>query len=148
MKILKTVALTLAVAVIALVGLYYVMAERVEVVVLHSHGADGDHETRLWVVDDAGHAWLRTSTSNATWLPRIRANSAVEVERADETHGYNAVAIFQPEAVARISELTLEKYGWSEELLRATSSGAGSQVVIRLDPLPEAVPGEAAPSPY
>jgi hypothetical protein len=110
------------------------MAERVEVVVLHSHGADGDHETRLWVVDDAGAAWLRTGATNATWLPRIRANADVELERGGNTKPYRAVVIFEPGTVARINQLTLEKYGWSEELLRATSSGAGGQVAIRLDP--------------
>lgn len=134
MKILKGVALTLAVVVLASAGLYYAMAERVEVVVLHSHGADGDHETRLWVVDDADRAWLRTGASNATWLPRIRANPTVEVERSGKTQSYQAVVIFQPEAVARINQLSLEKYGWSEKLLRATSSSTATQVAIRLDP--------------
>ena len=134
MRILKRIALTLVVAVIGLAGLYMAMAERVEVVVLHSHGADGDHETRLWVVDDAGAAWLRTGATNATWLPRIRANSAIEVERGGEKHDYNAVVIFEPSAVARINQLELEKYGWSEKLLRAMGSAPTGQVAIRLDP--------------
>ena len=134
MKILKGLSIALVVLVVALVGLYFLMAERVEVVVLHSHGADGDHATRLWVVDDAGAAWLRTGATNATWLPRIRANSAVELERAGETKPYHAIVIFEPGTVARVNQLTLEKYGWSEELLRATSSAESGQVAIRLDP--------------
>ena len=134
MRILKRIALTLVVVVVGLAGLYMAMAERVEVVVLHSHGVDGDHETRLWVVDDAGAAWLRTGAANATWLPRIRANSAIEVERGGETHDYNAVVIFEPGAVARINQLELEKYGWSEKLLRSMGSEPTGQVAIRLDP--------------
>ena len=134
MKILKRIALALAVVVVALAGLYLAMAERVEVVVLHSHGADGEHETRLWVVEDAGTAWLRTGATNATWLPRIRANSAIELERGGETGAYSAVVIFEPTSVARIDQLTLEKYGWSEELLRSMGSEPGAQVAIRLDP--------------
>jgi hypothetical protein len=133
-KILKRIALVLLAIVVGLAGLYIAMAERVEVVVLHSHGADGDHETRLWVVDDAGAAWLRTGASNATWLPRIRANSAIELERDEETGAYSAVVISEPTTVARIDRLTLEKYGWSEELLRSMSGEPTGQVAIRLDP--------------
>ena len=134
MKILKRVALVLVAIVVGLAGLYIAMAERVEVVVLHSHGADGDHETRLWVVDDAGAAWLRTGASNATWLPRIRANSAIELERGGALHEHSAVVIEDAQTAARINQLTLDKYGWSEELLRAMGSEPGGQVAIRLDP--------------
>lgn len=134
MKVVKGIGLTVAVLVVALVGLYVAMAERVEVVVLHSHGEDGDHETRLWVVDDTGSAWLRTSTSNATWLPRIRANDAIEVERGEQTLPFRAVVVDDAETVARINQRSLEKYGWSEELLRRIGNDPGAQVAIRLDP--------------
>jgi hypothetical protein len=134
MKILKSIALGLAVLGVALVGLYFVMVERGEVVVLHSHDADGDHETRLWVVDDGGAAWLRTGAKNASWLPRIHANSAVEVERTSEAKPYNAIVIFEPNTIARINQLTLAKYGWSEKLLRAAGTDPAGQVAIRLDP--------------
>lgn len=134
MRILKGIALTLAMLVVGLVGLYFAMAERVEVVVLHSHGADGDHETRVWVVDDAGHAWLRTGASNATWLPRIRSNPAIELERSSQTDAYDAVVIDDPATAARINQRTLEKYGWSEELLRSMGTNPTGQVAIRLDP--------------
>ena len=134
MKIIKSVAAALAVLTLALVGLYFGMAERVEVVVLHSHGADGDHETRLWVLDDAGHAWLRTGATNATWLPRIRSNPAVELERGDETLRFDAEVIDDPSTVERINRLSLEKYGWSEELLRRMGAEPGAQVAIRLQP--------------
>ena len=134
MRIRKGIALTLAMLVVGLVGLYFAMAERVEVVVLHSHGADGDHETRVWVVDDAGHAWLRTGASNATWLPRIRSNPAIELERSSQTDAYDALVIDDPATVGRINQRTLEKYGWSEELLRSMGTNPTGQVAIRLDP--------------
>ncbi len=134
MKILKGLALALALAVVTLGVLYVAMAERVEVVVLHSHGEDGEHETRLWVVDDAGHAWLRTGASNATWLPRIRSNPDVELERSGQTRAFRATVVDAPESVARIDELMLAKYGWSEELLRASGADAGGHVAIRLEP--------------
>lgn len=134
MRILKGIALTLAMLGVGLVGLYFAMAERVEVVVLHSHGADGDHETRVWVVDDAGHAWLRTGASNATWLPRIRSNPAIELERGSQTDAYDALVIDDPATAARVNQRTLEKYGWSEELLRSMGTNPTGQVAIRLDP--------------
>jgi hypothetical protein len=134
MKILKGLALALVLVVVALGGLWLALAERVEVVVLHSHGADGDHETRLWVVDDAGRAWLRTGAKNATWLPRIRSNPAIEVERGGQTLGFSAVVIGDPSTVERINQLSLEKYGWSEQLLRAAGTDPAGQVAIRLDP--------------
>ena len=134
MKILKRIALVLVAVVVGLAGLYIAMAERVEVVVLHSHGADGDHETRLWIVDDAGAAWLRTGATNATWLPRIRRNTEVRVERGGAAHDYTAVVLEDPATVARINQLSLEKYGWSEEMLRSMGSEPGGQVAIRLDP--------------
>ena len=134
MKFLKLLAITLVVLVLALTGLWFAMAERVEVVVLHSHGPDGEHETRLWVVDEAGHAWLRTGAANATWLPRLRASSAIELERGGETGAYDAIVIFEPNTVARINQLTLDKYGWSERLLRRLGPESADQVAIRLDP--------------
>jgi hypothetical protein len=134
MRVVKGLAIALLALGAALAGLYFAMAERVEVVVVHTHGADGDHATRVWVVDDAGHAWLRTGVKNASWLPRLRANPAVELERGGATQAFDAVVIDEPATVARINERTLEKYGWSEKLLRAAGASAAGQVAIRLDP--------------
>jgi hypothetical protein len=134
MKVVKGLALTLLVLAAALAGLYFAMAERVEVVVLHHHGEGGEQTTRLWVVDDAGAAWLRTGADNASWLPRIRSNPAIELERGGETHRYTALVLSDPETVARINALMLQKYGWSEQLLRSAGAGALGQVAIRLEP--------------
>ncbi len=134
MKLLRWVALGIASIGLMLCGLYLALAERVEVVVVHTHDAEGDHATRVWVTDDAGHAWLRTGRDNASWLPRLRANPGVEVERAGETSAYTAVVIEDPAAVERTNQLTLEKYGWSAELLRKLGDDPASYVAIRLDP--------------
>jgi hypothetical protein len=134
MKILKRLSLALLVIVAGVVGLYFAMAERVEVVVLHSQAADGERATRLWIVDDGGTAWLRTGAANDSWLPGLRATPAVELERGGETKPYQAIVIFEPTTVARVNQLMLEKYGWSENLLRATGSEQQGQVAIRLDP--------------
>lgn len=134
MKILKSLAAALVLLAVALGGLYIALAERVEVVVLHHHGSDGEQRTRLWVADDAGRAWLRTGASNASWLPRLRAQPEIELERGGAVTPFRAVVVDDAETVARINQRTLEKYGWSEQLLRATGMDPGSQVAIRLDP--------------
>jgi len=134
LKAIKWLAAALLVLVVALGGLYIAMAERVEVVVLHTHDAEGEHATRLWVVDDGGTAWMRTGADNATWLPRLRAHPAIEVERQDATQPFTAVVIEDPTTVARINDGTLVKYGWSESLLRAITPAGNRQVAIRLDP--------------
>jgi hypothetical protein len=133
MRVVKAVATIVALLVVALAGLYFAMAERVEVVVLHHHGERDVQTVRLWVVDDAGQAWLRTGASNASWLPRVRAHPEVELERGGELQRFTAVVLGDAETVARVNRLTLQKYGWSEQLLRATGAQPLGQVAIRLD---------------
>ena len=134
MKVVKGSLLALLVIAAALAALYFAMAERVEVVVLHHHGDGGEQTVRLWVVDDAGSAFLRTGASNASWLPRVKAQPEVELERGDETLRFRAVVLEDAETVSRVNALSLAKYGWSEELLRAAGSDPLGQVAIRLDP--------------
>ena len=46
-----------------------------EVVVLRSLAADGAvEETRLWVADYDGFAWLRTGNPESQWLARIEGD--------------------------------------------------------------------------
>jgi hypothetical protein len=134
MKLVKVVAAAAALLLVSLGALYVGMAERVEVVVLHHQGEGGAQTVRLWVVDDAGRAWLRTGASNASWLPRVRARPQVHLDRAGERQAFTAVVVDDAATVSRVNQLALEKYGWSEELLRATGMEPSTQVAIRLDP--------------
>jgi len=133
-RILRWTALAAAACGLGLAALYFLVAERVEVVVLHTRDAEGPHTTRLWVVDDAGRAWLRTGRANASWLPRLRANPEVELEREGRRQPFRAVVVEDAASVARVNQLTLEKYGWSEELLRGDGAELDQQLAIRLDP--------------
>jgi hypothetical protein len=133
-KLFKWLAISLVVLGGALGALYVAMAERVEVVVVHTRDAAGDHATRVWVVDEAGAAWLRTGADNASWLPRLRTNPAVDLERGGARRAFSAAVVEDAATVARIDQLTLAKYGWSEQLLRAMSGAGHRQVAIRLDP--------------
>lgn len=123
----------LAVALLLMAG-YYTVAERVEVVVLRTADAEGSHElTRLWVVDYQGDAWLRGSPGR-TWLEQIRANPYVEVNRSGGFLPFLAVPVDNPGVRDRINELTLEKYGWSESVLRALTLDPAQTIPVRLDP--------------
>jgi len=126
----------LAAALLALALFYVTLAESGEVVVLETRGPDrAVHETRLWVVDDGGSAWLRTGDPASPWLARLRASPEVAVTRSGVRRMYRAVAVDDPATRARINALTLEKYGWRESALRALGMGPEGTMPIRLDPL-------------
>jgi hypothetical protein len=132
-KLLRIVAAILVVLVL-LAGGYLAMAESGEVVVLETNDAAGAHETRVWVVDDAGSAWLRTGDAKSAWLVRIRSNPEVAVTRAGERREYRAVPVDDPATRERINALTLEKYGLAEQILRAVMMDPAGATPIRLEP--------------
>jgi hypothetical protein len=113
---------------------YGVLAESGEVVVLETRDASGAaHETRLWVTDHDGVAWLRTGDPESPWLARLRANPEVAVTRAGERREWRAVPVGDAATRERINALTLEKYGWRERVLRLGMDPAGT-TPIRLEP--------------
>jgi F420H(2)-dependent quinone reductase len=118
---------------VALGIFYVVLAESGEVVVLETRDAAGAHDTRLWVVDHDGAAWLRTGDPTSPWLARIRANPDVAVTRGGERHEYRAVLVEDAATRDQINALTLEKYGWRERALRSGMDPSGV-TPIRLDP--------------
>ena len=117
-----------------LVGGYFVMAESGEVVVLATRDAAGAHSTRVWVVDDAGFAWLRTGDPASPWLTRLRADPEVAVTRAGERREYRAVPVEDAATRDRVNALTLEKYGTAEKILRAVMMDPSGVTPIRLEP--------------
>lgn len=129
----RRILIGIATVVAALGVLYVVLAESGEVVVLETRDAAGAHETRLWVVDEGGAAWLRTGDPTSPWLARLRANPDVAVTRRGERREYRAVPVEDAKARERINALTLEKYGWRERTLRAGMDPSGV-TPIRLEP--------------
>jgi hypothetical protein len=131
----KRVLLVLAAALVALALFYVVLAESGEVVVLETKDAGGEvHATRLWVVDHAGAAWLRTGDPTAPWLARLRANPEVNVTRGGERRAYRATPVEDATTREEINALVLTKYGWRESVLRAFGMGPAGTTPIRLDP--------------
>lgn len=128
---LRVLALAFAVLVV-IVALEIVAAESGEVVVLRTAGEGGEpEETRLWVVEHEGHAYLRAGHEGAGWFVALRAQPAVEVERGGETRPYTAV----PDVTARepINARMLEKYGWADRYI-GFLFGRDDSIPIRLDP--------------
>ena len=113
----------------------YVASESGEVVVLTSRDEQGEpHQTRLWVVDHAGSAWLRTGNPQSQWLARVRGNPEIEVERGGSVQSYRGVLVDSPVVRDQINALVLQKYGWAEDLLRTLVMNPEDVTPVRLEP--------------
>lgn len=104
-----------------------------EVVVLRTRDAAGEPvETRLWVVDDAGRAWLRAGAASSGWYRRLEARPDVELTRSGDTRAYRAVPVRTPDARDRIHALMRAKYGWADALIDLIRDPDGA-IAVRLD---------------
>lgn len=125
-------ALVALAAVLALGHLALIEIGR-EVVTLRTQRPDGSwQETRLWVVDHDGAAWLHSAGEE--WLARFEGAAAVELERDGATRRYAARA--DREAHARIDALLREKYGLADRWVRLLAPCDEGTVPVRLDRLP------------
>ena len=67
-----------------------------EVIVLRTEEPDGTwHESRLWIVDDEGYAWLH-GDRGSRWMRNLDARPVVEVTRSGETARYRATQVPGP----------------------------------------------------
>jgi hypothetical protein len=132
----------IAIALVAVVGLVVVLLggmrlswELGEGVVGRAQDDDGAfHDTRLWVVDVDGAAYVRTGNPQSPWLLRVRAHPDVEVTRAGATASFRAVPVEDPGIRDRVNAAVAEKYGFSETTLRATFLTPERVTPVRLDP--------------
>ncbi len=135
MRYILTGAVVLVVLVAEFFGLVLVASELGgEVITLHTQTASGEKRTHLWVVDDAGVAWLRAGMSGSGWLARIERNPIVLVERGGRLVRYRAVLVRQPQVRDRIHALMREKYGMADRLVSVLRDPAQS-VPVRLEPV-------------
>ena len=134
-RLRRIVAVVLAVSLALGVGIFGASELGGEVVTLNTHAPDGDSARRIWVVDDAGHAWLRAGNPANGWLLRIDANPDVTVERAGVTTRFRAVPVRDdPAARDRIHALMRQKYSWADRIVSLIGDRSKS-VPIRLDPV-------------
>jgi hypothetical protein len=110
----------------------WIASETGEVVVLTTRDADSQpHQTRLWVVDHDGHAWLRAGGDVQSWYQRLLVKPEVEVERAGATAAW--IAVPAPASRDLVNALMLDKYGWADQWIGLVFGRDGA-VPIRLDP--------------
>jgi hypothetical protein len=105
-----------------------------EVIVLRTQEpAGGWLESRLWIVDDEGVAWLHGS-AESHWMRNLAARPMVEVVRGGETHRYRATLVPGPHP--RLHKLMREKYGVADRWVRFVGPDGASTTPVRLDVLP------------
>ena len=136
---MRRIAIVLAVmfAVVAVVyaGMRVLFETSGEVIDLRTQGADGRaYESRLWVVDVDGQAYLRTGSDKSQWLERLRLNPQVGVTRSGVTANFIATPIDDPAIRVRVNAATAEKYGIAESILRMGVLDPEHTVAIRLVP--------------
>ena len=124
----------LAALAILLLGLQNLAAERVEVVELHTLDTQGTEiTTRLWVVDDAGFAYLRVGADGSGWFERLRANETVRLTRGGETRRYRPE--LRPDKSQRINALMQEKYTWGDSVIATLVGSREGSIPVELQPL-------------
>lgn len=132
MRKAPTVLAVLLATALAWFGVQVIASESGEVVVVRTTDAAGEtHETRLWVVDHDGAAWLRAGHAESGWLKRMQAQPEIEVVREGRTLALRATAV--PEARDVINTLMHEKYGWADAYISFFFSRE-RKVPVRLDP--------------
>lgn len=132
LRIVVRVFVALLVVALLVGGASMIASESGEVVVLKTTDPTGAaRETRVWVVEDGSHVWLRSGSDAAGWYQQLAARPDVEVQRGDQTLRVRAV----PEvgARARINGLMREKYGWADAYI-GMLFGRDDAIPIRLDP--------------
>ncbi|MEN8183859.1 MAG: hypothetical protein ABFS46_15125 [Myxococcota bacterium] len=131
------------IAIGAVVGLFVLLllgqlvaSESGEVLVLETLDAEGQpHETRIWVVDDAGAIWVRGG-SDAGWVGRLLVTPEIRAERAGHQAAFRAVPDRDPAARDRVNALMREKYGFADLFIAVSLGDADREgaLPIRLDP--------------
>lgn len=130
--VLRAVAALIVLAAVAVAAHFVVIEWGREVAVLRTQRSDGSwQETRLWIVDDAGSAWLHSAGPD--WAARFAGDPIVEVVREGATRRYQAHAVPGPHP--RIHELLRAKYGWADRWVRFIGPDTDQVLVVRLDPL-------------
>ena len=131
------IAIGAVVGLFALLGLSQLLAsESGEVLVLETLDAEGQpHETRIWVVDDAGAVWIRGG-ADAGWVQRLVETPEVRAERDGQRAPFRAVPDESPAARDRVNALMHEKYGFADRFIAVTLGDADREgaLAIRLDP--------------
>jgi hypothetical protein len=116
-----------------LAGTTLVALEGGEVVVLRTHDDQGTpRETRTWVADDAGAAWIEAANGDRPFLRQLRATPDVELRRGGAWRPCRGAEVSNPEGHVRIRQMLAAKYGWKDRWIGLLTDTSRS-LAIRLD---------------
>ena len=106
-----------------------------EVVVLRTKAADGSlRETRTWVADADGSAWIEAAFADRPFYQQLLADPQIEVVRGGIVRRYRAVPMPNPDGHVRIRHMLADKYGWADWWVGLLTDTSGS-IAVRLDPV-------------
>ena len=111
----------------------YIAGEQTEVAVLRTHDDAGlPYETKMWVVDVDGRAFVRIGRPGRGWGERAKAHPDVELVRGDVTTPCTAEVVDDPALIQRIDDAFARKYGWVDWWYGVVVRSHA--VALRLDP--------------
>ena len=132
--LLKLLAILLTLFASAFV-IQIIASESGEVVVTTTQDATGvGKETRLWIVDHDGSAWLRSGSIQSGWYQRLIVNPQIHIQRGDGS--FTALAEPIVDAKDVINGLMNDKYGWADDYI-GMLYGRSGPVPIRLSTDPQ-----------
>lgn len=113
MRLLRIAGAILALLVLVAAAGTYVAGEQNEVAVLRTRDATGvPYDTKLWIVDVDGAAWVRVARPERQWFQRLRAEPEIELVRGGaEPRRMRATPDPTLETKARLDRAFRDKYG-------------------------------------
>jgi hypothetical protein len=131
---LRRLLLAAVVAVGSFAAITMIALEGREVVVLRtSDGAGATRETRAWIADEDGHAWVESANPERPFFQHILARPEIEVVRGGEVLELRAVPLPPEVGHPLIRRMLAEKYGWADTWIGLIADTSQS-TAVRLDP--------------
>jgi hypothetical protein len=86
-----------------------------EVVIARSRDWGGmSSETRTWIADEGGVAWIEAATPERPFFQNVRANPEIELWRDGRWQRCRAEVVPNPEGHEHVRHLLARKYGWKD----------------------------------
>jgi hypothetical protein len=86
-----------------------------EVVTVRTHDTAGrTRDTRTWIADEAGGAWVEAASPERPFLHDVMADPSLDLWRGGRWQHCRAAVAQNPEGHARIRRLLADKYGWKD----------------------------------
>ena len=102
-------------AVLALGAVTLLALEGGEVVTVRTHDSTGQpRDTRTWIADEGGEAWVEAASPERPFLRDLLADPSLDVWRGGRWHRCRAAVAENPGGHERIRQLLAEKYGWRD----------------------------------